>query len=63
MAAATTGSAARPWLVACTASDVVDMTATWLERERLPDRSGPATLVVAGAAAAAGAALALASAD
>ena len=58
--AALTGSAARPWLVACIVSDLVDATATWLERDALPERSGPATLVVAGGAAAAGAALALA---
>lgn len=60
LGAALTGSAARPWLVACVVSDLVDATATWLERDALPERSGPATLVVAGGAAAAGAALALA---
>jgi hypothetical protein len=51
------GSAVQPWLVACVASDIVDMTATWIERDSLPKRSGPATLVVAGGAAATGAAL------
>ena len=61
VAAALTGNAARPWLVACIASDLVDATATWLERDALPKNSGPATLVVAGGAAAAGAALAFAS--
>ena len=57
IAAVGNGSAVRPWLVACVASDIVDMTATWIERESLPKRSGPATLVVAGGAAATGAAL------
>ena len=57
-AAAATGSSMRPWLYACVASDLVDATATWLERDSLPERAGPATLVVAGGAAAAGAALA-----
>ena len=60
VAAASTGNQAKPWLVACIASDIVDMTSTWLERDALPKRSGPATLVVAGAAAAAGVALAFA---
>jgi len=60
VAGALTGNAARPWLFACVASDLVDATATWLERDALPKRSGPATLVVAGGAAAAGAALAFA---
>lgn len=50
----------RPWLVACVVSDLVDMTATWRERDALPKRSGPATLAVAGGMAAAGVALALA---
>ena len=58
IAAVSSGGAAKPWLVACIASDLVDMTATWIERDSLPQRSGPATLVVAGGAAAAGAALA-----
>ena len=58
-ASAARGGAMRPWLVASVASDLVDMTATWLERDALPKHSGPATLAVAGAAAAAGAALAL----
>ena len=59
VASAATGAAMRPWLAACIASDLVDMTATWRERDSLPERSGPATVVVAGGAAAAGAALAL----
>jgi hypothetical protein len=62
-AAAASGGAARPWLIACAASDITDMTATWLERDALPERSGPATVVVAGAAAAAGIALAVASSE
>lgn len=61
VAAAVAGNAARPWLFACVVSDLVDATATWRERDSLPKRSGPATLLVAGGAAAAGAALALAS--
>jgi hypothetical protein len=61
VAAASSGGAMRPWLAACVVSDLVDMTATWLERDELPERSGPATVVVAGGAAAAGAALAVAS--
>jgi len=59
-AAAAKESSMRPWLLACIASDLVDATATWREREALPKRSGPATLAVAGGMAAAGVALALA---
>ena len=59
-AAAASGSSLRPWLLACIVSDLVDMSATWAERSELPERSGPATLVVAGGMAAAGAALAAA---
>ncbi|HYH62991.1 MAG TPA: hypothetical protein VD766_14075 [Solirubrobacterales bacterium] len=59
-AAALNESPMRPWLFACIASDLVDATATWREREDLPERAGLATLAVAGGMAAAGAALALA---
>ncbi len=59
-AAALNESSMRPWLFACIASDLVDATATWREREDLPERAGPATLAVAGGMAAAGAALAFA---
>jgi hypothetical protein len=57
--AAMHGGNTRPWLAACVASDLVDMTATWAERRALPERSGPATVAVAGGMAAWGAALAL----
>jgi hypothetical protein len=41
-------------------SDIVDMTATVIDRESLPSRSAPATVAVAGGAAVAGIALAAA---
>ncbi len=59
--AAASGGPMRPLLGACAVSDLVDMTATVLDRDSLPARSAPATVVVAGAAAAAGIALAAAS--
>lgn len=56
--AAGSGGPTRPILLACAASDVVDMAATVIDRDALPKRSAPATVVVAGGAAAAGIALA-----
>ena len=56
--AALAGAPLRPWLIACAASDLVDLTATVIDRETLPERSAPATVVVAGGAAASGIALA-----
>lgn len=48
----------KPLLLACAVSDAVDMTATLVDRESLPERSAPATVAVAGGAAVAGLALA-----
>jgi len=61
--AAATGKPMRPVLAACAVSDLVDMTATLIDRGALPNRSAPATVVVAGGAAAAGVALAAASSE
>jgi hypothetical protein len=47
----------RPWLVACIASDVADITATLADREQLPSHAALGTVLVAGAAAAGGARL------
>jgi hypothetical protein len=58
VAAALAGAPLRPWLIACAVSDAVDLTATVIDRDALPERSAPATVVVAGAAAAGGVALA-----
>jgi hypothetical protein len=58
--AAARGSAIRPWLAACVAGDCADIAATLRERERLPRGSGPGTVALAGAAAAAGIVLAAA---
>lgn len=59
--AATSGGSLRPLLTACAASDLVDMSATLIDRESLPKGSAPATVAVAGGAAAAGIALAASS--
>jgi hypothetical protein len=59
LAAAASGSSARPWLAACAASDAVDLTATLVaDGAGLPARSKPGTAVAAGTFGAAGAALA-----
>lgn len=50
----------RPWLLACVASDLADVAATLVDADGLPERSGPATIAVAGGTALAGAALAVA---
>ncbi len=47
----------RPWLAALLASDLADIAATLADRGDLPKRSVPGTVVLAGAAAVAGAAL------
>lgn len=60
--AARRGGATRPWLAALIASDLSDIAATLVDRKNLPKQAGPGTVVVAGAAAAIGAAL-FASAD
>ncbi len=49
---------ARPWLAACVVSDIVDLSATLIDRDRLPSRAAPGTVAVAGGMAAAGVALA-----
>src|SRR5918995_4851950 len=54
MIAAASGGPLRALLLACAVSDAVDMTATLLDRESLPERSAPATVAVAGGAATAG---------
>lgn len=59
--AAASGSDPRPWLAACVAGDLVDLVATLIDRDGLPERSAPATVAVAGAMAASGTALAAAS--
>jgi hypothetical protein len=56
-AAALRGSPTRPWLAVLVASDVADMAATIADADDLPDRAVPGTLVLAGSAALAGAAL------
>jgi len=48
---------ARPWLAALVASDLADIAATLADRDVLPKRSAPGTVVLAGAGALAGAAL------
>lgn len=47
----------RPWLAALVASDLADIGSTLADRDALPERSVPGTVVLAGAAAIAGAAL------
>ena len=49
----------RPWLLACAAADVVDVTSTFADADGLPEKAPLATLAVAGGTAAAGIALAL----
>lgn len=51
------GQPVRPWLAACVASDFADIAATLADRSALPSRAPLGTVVLAGAAAAAGAAL------
>jgi hypothetical protein len=53
-------AAVRPWLVACVASDLADIAATLADRDGLPARAATGTVALAGAAALAGAGLALA---
>ncbi len=55
--AAWRGEPMRPWLAALVASDLVDIGSTVVDRDDLPERSAPATVVLAGAAAIAGVAL------
>jgi hypothetical protein len=55
--AARRGQPTRPWLATLVASDLSDIAATVADRANLPQHSAPATVVVAGAAALAGAAL------
>ncbi len=55
--AALSGTPMRPWLAACVVSDLTDAAATVIDRESLPRHAAPATVGVAGGAAAAGAAL------
>jgi hypothetical protein len=55
--AARRGGATRPWLAALIASDLSDIAATLADRKRLPKQAGPGTVIVAGSAAAMGAAL------
>lgn len=55
--AALRGGAVRPWLLACVASDLADITATLIDRAGLPDHAAAKTVAVAGATAAAGLAL------
>lgn len=55
--AAWRGEPMRPWLAVLVASDLSDIGSTLADRSNLPDRSAPATVAVAGAAALAGAAL------
>ncbi len=50
------GAATRPWLAALIASDLSDIASTLADRKRLPKQAGPGVVVVAGAAAAIGAA-------
>jgi hypothetical protein len=47
----------RPWLAACIASDLADITATLTDRDELPRYAAVGTVAVAGAAAVGGAAL------
>lgn len=56
-ATASRGADARPWLAAAVASDAADIAATLADRDRLPERSAPGTVAIAGAAALAGAVL------
>jgi len=56
-ASALHGAAVRPWLAACVAADIADIGATLADRGALPPKSAPGTVALAGAAAAAGAAL------
>jgi hypothetical protein len=60
LAAALTGAPLRPWLAASIAGDLTDIAATAAGRDRLPDGSARATLVVAGTSALISAALAAA---
>lgn len=47
----------RPWLAVLVASDLADIASTLADRDDLPDRSAPGTVVLAGAGALAGVAL------
>ncbi len=55
--AAWRGEPMRPWLAALVASDLADIGSTLADRDHLPRHSAPGTVVLAGAAAIAGAAL------
>ena len=46
-----TGERVRPWLAASLAGDLSDVAATTAARQGLPDRSAPATALVAGGSA------------
>ena len=56
--AALRGEPVNPWLTALVASDLTDIAATLADRHDLPERSAPGTVLIAGAAALAGVALA-----
>ena len=56
--AALSGNAARPWLVGALAGDLLDIGATLAAGDSIPKRARIGTVLLAGASAAAGAALA-----